>query len=287
VTPGAPRQPSSLRRAPVARVRSSRLRRALVPLGIGLSALVLGGCQAPTFGAFRGATTQGKDEFKLWVGMVIAGLVVAVFVWGLIFWSIIRYRRRDDTIPRQFHQHIPLEVAYTLIPLIIVLVIFYFTVLTENNVDAVSTHPNETIAVQAYRWGWHFTYEDGSGRQQGVNIQTPALSLSLLPRSAKDTQLYPQLVLPANETVRINLTTADVIHGFYIPAFNFSRYAQSGVSNQFDFTPTELGIFTGQCTQFCGLYHADMLFSVKVVSPAQFQSWLSSTQASQASAAAA
>jgi cytochrome c oxidase subunit II len=261
------------------------LRRTSIALGLIVGAIVLGGCQAPTFGAFRGATTQGKDEFKLWVGMVIAGLIVAVLVWGLIFWAIFRYRRKDDTIPRQFHEHVLLEIIYTVIPVIIVAGIFYFTVVTENEVDAVTSHPSEVVHVLAYQWGWKFTYYDSAGRYQGVRIQTSA-EPKLLAQSAFSSE-YPQLVIPDNESVRIVLNSSDVIHGFYIPAFNFSRYAQPGVTNTFDFTPTTPGLYRGQCTQFCGLYHSEMLFSVRVESPTAFSSWLSSQQSSQAQAGGA
>ena len=83
------------------------------------------------------------------------------------------------------------------------------------------------------------------------------------------------------------LRSRDTVHGFYVPEFNFSRYAQPGVLNQFDFTVAHAGVYRAQCTQFCGLYHADMLFSVKVVPPAQFQAWLSTTQAAQAAGTSA
>jgi len=244
-----------------------------------VASFVLGGCQLPTFGAFRGATTQGKDEFKIWSGMFIAGLIVAIFVWGLIFWAVVKYRRRGDEIPRQTQNHLALEITYTVIPFVMVLVIFYFTVLTENNVDAVSSHPNEIVDVNAFRWGWQFTYKDGSNVSQGVVIRTAA-EPKVLAEPATSSQ-YPQLVLPDNATIRIVLTSNDVIHGFYVPAFNFSRYAQPGVTNTFDLTTTTDGVFSGQCTQYCGWYHSEMLFSVRVESASAFSSWLSNAQASQ------
>ena len=244
-----------------------------------VASFVLGGCQLPTFGAFRGATVQGKDEFKIWSGMFLAGLIVAIFVWGLIFWAVFKYRRRSDVMPRQTQNHIALEVTYTVIPLIMVLIIFYFTVLTENNVDAVSAHPNEIVTVDAYRWGWKFTYADGSGASQGVTIRTAA-EPKVLAQPATSSQ-YPQLVLPDNATIRIVLESNDVIHGFYVPAFNFSRYAQPGVINTFDLTTAADGVFPGQCTQYCGWYHSEMLFSVKVEPESAFQGWLTSAQASQ------
>jgi cytochrome c oxidase subunit 2 len=282
VNPGASRRPIRSFGRSLTSLRERGLRRAGVPLALLGAALLLGGCQVPTFGAFRGATVQGKDEFKLWAGMFIAGLVVAIFVWGLIGWAVVFYRRRNEDIPRQFHHHIPLEIIWTVTPLLMVLVIFYFTVITENEVDAVANRPNEVINVQAYRWGWRFTYENSAGKPQGVIIETSAEpKLLAQPATSKE---YPQLVLPVNATIHINLSSLDVIHGFYVPAFNFSRYAQPGVTNEFDLTTTTTGIFPGQCTQYCGLYHAEMLFSVRVESQSSFDSWLSSEQASQGAA---
>jgi cytochrome c oxidase subunit 2 len=263
-------------------------RRVGVPIVLLAGVLLMSGCNVLSFGGFRGVTVQGKDEYKLWQGMLIAGFIVAAIVYALIIWSSIVYRRRHpDYIPRQFHSNKPIEVIYTTLPILIIAGIFYFTVVTENEVDAVSSTPNEIVNVLAYRWGWQFAYDAGNGRSQGVLIKTAAEPKLLAQPFASNE--YPQLVLPKGETVRIVLTSADTIHGFYIPEFNFSRYAQpapNGAANVFDFTPTTLGVYSGQCSQFCGLYHSEMRFSVKVVSPAQFQQWLSTTQASQAQGAA-
>jgi cytochrome c oxidase subunit 2 len=290
VTHSSPSEPSSHAPGPggeaaPAPARRRRARRLAAPLLLLGTALALGGCDVnslPTFGAFHGATEQGQDEFKLWFGTAIAGLAVAVVVWGLIFWSVFAYRRRrgNDGIPRQFHNNFRLEVIYTTLPIIIVGVLFYFTVVTENEITNVSSRPAEVVNVLAYRWGWQFSYESGAGKSQGVVVRTSAQP-TLLAQPATSKQ-YPQMVLPKGVTTRIVLRTNDVIHGFYVPEFNFSRYAQSGIFNTFDFTPTTGGVFRGQCTQYCGLYHAEMLFSVRVVSPGQFQQWLSAEQAARA-----
>jgi cytochrome c oxidase subunit 2 len=262
----------------------SRLRPVLVLVGLIGGAIVLGGCTEPTFGAFRGATVQGKDEFKLWVAMVIAGLVVAVFVWALIFWAIVRYRRKGEgTIPRQFHEHIPLEIIYTTIPILLVAGIFYFTVVTENEEDAISK-PAEIVHVLGYQWGWKFSYDNSQSTYQGVTIQTSA-EPKLLAQPFTSNE-YPQIELPVGKETEIVLTSQDVIHGFYIPAFNYSRYAMPGVVNTLALTPTNIGVYRGQCTQYCGLYHSEMLFSVKVVSESQFQHWLSSHSSSSQSGVA-
>ncbi|HLX78103.1 MAG TPA: cytochrome c oxidase subunit II, partial [Acidimicrobiales bacterium] len=270
-----PREPSRPIAADPTPLRSgsSKRRRIGVVVALVFGALVLGGCRVPTFGAFRGATVQGHDEFKLWFGMMVAGLVVAVIVWLLIFWSILAYRRKkgDTSIPRQFHTHIPIEIIYTVIPIIIVFVIFGFTVVTENSIDAVPK-PAEQVHVNAFRWGWTFTYMSSTGRPQGVVIKTAAepVALAQPPVSSE----YPQLVLPLGERTEIVLTSTDVAHSFYVPAFNFSRMALPGHTNLFEFTPTVTGVFDGQCNQFCGLYHSEMLFSVRVVTKAKFAAWL-------------
>jgi cytochrome c oxidase subunit 2 len=209
--------------------------------------------------AYRAADRQSQGTFNLWSGMVIAALAVGVFVLGLIFWSIIAYRRRhndDGSLPRQTRENLPWEVAYTVVPIIIVAVIFYFTVVVENRVDALSPRPDVKVHVIAYRWGWIFLY-------QGTNVDIHTTSTA-----------YPTLVLPEGETTQITLTSNDVVHEFMVPHFLFGRYAQPGIVNRFDFTPTQVGTFDGHCAVYCGLYHSEMLFYLRVVKPATFVSWL-------------
>jgi len=236
----------------------------------------LSGCNV-TFGATKGVTQQSHEEFRLWYGMGIAGIVVAVFVWGLIAWAVVRYRRRDPNhIPKQVQEHIPLEITYTIVPIIMVVVIFVFTVLVENYVDNNPARPAATVDVTAYQWGWIFQYANTGG----VTVQTAAKAgPELLPRSYFD-KVYPTLTLPVNETTRIFLRSNDVVHGFYVHEFNFSRYAQPGVTNEFSFTPTKTGWFPAQCTQYCGLYHSEMLFNVHIVSDSAFHTWLSDEERS-------
>lgn len=256
---------------------SRRLAPAAVVLGL---AAVLSGCNlsgmTPTFGATPGVTSQAHDTYKLWYGMAIAGVAVAVFVWLLIGWSVVRYRRRrgDETIPKQFQAHIPLEVTYTVIPIIMVLVIFGFTVVTENAVDANPSRPAAVVDVTAYQWGWIFQY----AHTGGVTIQTAEHAApSLLPKDYFN-PIYPTLTLPVGETTRIYLRSDDVVHGFYVHDFNFSRFAQPGVTNTISFTPTKTGWFTAQCTEYCGLYHSEMLFNVHIVSVSYYKAWITAEE---------
>jgi cytochrome c oxidase subunit 2 len=236
-------------------------------------AATLGGCNLPTFGGFRGATSQGQTEFKLWSWMTITGLVVAVFVWALILWAVIAYRRRrPDEMPKQFHSNHVLEIIYTVVPLIIVGVIFFYTVVAENKIDALAPNPAVTIRVTGFQWGWSFQYLNSAGKQIAL-VETAQARPPVLAGNPTSTE-YPQFVLPVGETTRIILVSNDVVHTFYVPAFNFGRYALPGVTNRFDFTPVKMGVYPGHCAQYCGLYHSEMLFSVKVTTPAAFHAWL-------------
>ena len=261
-SPDTPDGPSAL-------TRRRRWKRLATGLAVG-APLVLGGCNMyPTYGASRGATTQGRDTFKLYSGMMTTGIIIGGFVGILILFTILRYRRRSDAMPRQFHESIPVEILYTGIPVLVVAFLFLFTVLTENNVDATvpinarittTGAPVLQVKVTAFQWGWRFDYPNNNVSVSGDVTNGPG-------------GLGPQMVLPVGETVQILLVSNDVIHGFYVHDFNFSRYALPGVENRFDLDIVRTGLFPGQCTQICGLYHSEMLFTVKGVTPSQFQTW--------------
>lgn len=264
-----------------------RHRRPAVLLGALALPLVLGGCQVPAFWGYRGSTSQAHDEFNLWAGTFIAAIIVGAITAALIIWSIFRYRRRSDEMPRQFQYHVPLELTYTIVPIVIVLVLFGFTFVDENKVDALAPNPPVIVNVYGFQWGWQFNY---SGTDVTVVSETtndpdpvgPAGTSGPNCAPAPDC-LGPGLILPAGQTVQINLRSKDVIHGFYVPEFNFSRYAQPGVLNQFDFTVNKAGVYRAQCTQYCGLYHSLMLFHVVAMPPSQFQAWLSSQSSANSS----
>jgi cytochrome c oxidase subunit II len=257
----------------------SRRPRRLALIGAVALPVLLGGCQLPTFWGYRGSTTQAHDEFTLWSGTFIAAIGVGAITGALIIWSIIRYRRRGDEVPRQFQYHFGLEITYTVIPIIIVLILFGFTVVTENAVDDVAPHPAVTVDVNAFQWGWQFIYAGKNVSVEGETLDDPdPVGMNLGTCAPTDHCLGPGLIVPAGQTVRIYLRSKDTIHGFYVPQFNFSRYAQPGVLNKFDLTVVHPGIYRAQCTQFCGLYHSEMFFHVVALPPAQFQQWLTSQQ---------
>ena len=176
-----------------------------------------------------------------------------------------RWRRRPDDIePPQFRNNYGLEIAWTIVPLIIVAALFVYTYRAEARVDALVAHPAVIVAVRAYRWGWNFAYVDGPVVGGASTEPLDGSNAATKP---------PQLVLPLGETTRIELTSDDVTHGFWVPDFLFKRDAIPGMVNAFDLRPEKLGTYLGRCSQFCGLDHALMTFTVRVVTPRAFAAW--------------
>ncbi len=224
--------------------------------------LAVGGCMP------QAETTQGQATFNLYQLFFWAGGVVAAIVWILTTVAIIRYRRRGDQLPTQVRENNRLEFAWTAIPFLTVAALSVFTLLTLSTVDAVPRNPQLTVDVLAYRWSWRFTYEG-----QGVVVNGA-------------TGHPPELVLPAGQTTEIVLTSADVIHSFWVPDFLFKRDAIPGVTNRFAFTVKQPGTWSGQCARYCGLYHDEMTFVVRAMPAPEFQAWLAAQRASGSSSVA-
>ena len=219
-------------------------------LAVAALALAAAGC-AP-----QSVTEQGRAVYNLYNLFLYIAAVVFVVVSGLVLWSVVRYRRRDDELPKQTHGNNRLELLWTLIPTVIVLVLFAFTLVAQNKVLDKSGQADVNVTVTAFQWSWRFTYE-GTGAEV---LGSPGT--------------IPELVVPVGQTIRVKLVSADVVHSFYVPQTLFKRQAIPGTENVFDLTFEKVGLYHGQCTQFCGLQHPDMVFRVRVVEQGAYQSWL-------------
>jgi len=247
--------------------------------GLGLlGALTLSGCDVRgswlSWGWPEGITDEARSMHKLWIGSTIAALVVGIAVWILIAYAAIRYRKRkgtEDELPRQTAYNLPLEVVYTIIPFVIIAVLFFFTVSTQNRVMERSADPDVTVAVNAFKWNWQFVYPDTTNANGGEPVSTVGSSTEI-----------PILVLPTDQTVRFELSSADVIHSFWVPEFLFKLDVipgnDNGRDNVFQVTVREQGAYVGRCAELCGTYHAYMNFEVRSVSPADFQAYLSARE---------
>lgn len=204
----------------------------------------------------------------LWVASTIAALVVGVIVWGLIFWAVIRYRKRagDDDLPAQVGNDLPIEVLYTLIPCLIISILFYYTAVDQNFVNKESTKPDVQVSVLAFKWNWQFGYV-GLRDKNGQFVQTVGSSTEV-----------PILVLPVNKKVLFTENSADVVHAFYVPEFLFKRDVIPGRTNSFEVTVTRPGAFVGRCSEYCGTYHSFMNFEVRAVSSADFDQFIAAKQ---------
>lgn len=250
------------------RPKKPRVPRALtagIPIAVG--ALALSGCSKVSgLGFEEGLSSVNDASLGLWQGAWIAAGVVGVFTAGLILWASIFHRKKDEEFPKQFQYHVPIEITYTLIPFIIVAVLFAYTVKTESVITEKTTVVAHEITVNAIQWSWQFQYSDAG----------PAAIVTGTP------ELPPVLYMPQGERVRFTLTASDVVHGFWIPAFMIQMQNLPGVTNRLEFTANKLGDYPGRCNILCGRDHSRMLFTVRVVTPAQYEDYLSTLKASQA-----
>jgi len=232
----------------------------LAALGaLGATVVLVAGCGA--FGPPQAVTEQGKDIEWLYYFVLAIALVIWALVTGLILFAVVRYRRKptDTELPPQIHGNNVLEIIWTVVPTIIVAVMFIFSFNTLNRVDAVADATDVRIRAVAARFQWSFEYLSADG--QNVVFE----------------QLAPEMTIPAGETVHLSLRSKDVNHAFYVPQFLFKRDVIPGRENTFEFTvdAADAGqTFRGQCAELCGTYHDSMLFTVKALSPADYDAWL-------------
>ncbi len=224
-----------------------------------------GGCswnQTKRLALPEAASDRAPIIYDVWVGFWIGAAIVGVLVWGLILWVSVHFRRRDDDeVPPQTRYNLPLEVLYTAAPFIVILVLFFHTVTSQNTVLA-EGEPDHTVRVVAQRWSWSFNYLD-----EGVfDVGTPADPADLW--------------LPVDEVVAFDLTSSDVIHSFWVPAFYFKRDVFPGNNdNSFQLMPSREGDYPGRCAELCGMYHSRMLFDVHIVSREAYEQHIADLRA--------
>ncbi len=234
-------------------------------LALAAGALVLSGCTANEaffFDLPDPATAEGPIIKNLWDGSWIAAWAVGIVTWGLMLWAAFAYRRRRaNDVPEQTKYNIPLEVMYTVVPLIMILGLFFFTARDQTALLTVENDQDQTVNVVGFRWSWAFNYLD----EDVYAVGSP--------------DVLPVLVLPVDEKVKFELTSPDVIHSFWVPDWLFKMDVIPGKVNTFEITPNKLGTFVGRCAELCGTDHARMLFTVKIVSREEFDAYIEGLRA--------
>lgn len=202
------------------------------------------------------------------VTVIIA--VITVFVAGLLGWVLYRYNVRRNPEPSRVSHNTVLEVAWTILPVLILVVIaipsFRLVYFEDRTKD-----PDMTIKVTGHQWYWEYTYPD-SGNIDFSSYIVPADQLQAgQPRLLT---VDNQLVLPAGKRIRILTTSSDVIHSFFIPSLGVQRYAIPGRTIETWVEIDKPGDYYGECNQICGTNHSQMPISIHAVTPEEFTTWL-------------
>ena len=286
---------------------------------LGGAAILLSGCSYQEIfglGWPEGITPEARLNRDLWVWSVIASFVVGGIVWALIFWTSAFHRKKatDTELPRQFGYNMPLELVLTVVPFLIISVLFYFTVVVQERMLHKDPNPEVVIDVTAFQWNWKFGYQkvefsDGTLSYDGVDDARKAAMASVPegvdehgieqvgPIAGKNSEdrtylnfdkietvgtstEIPILVLPKGKRIEFEIASADVIHGFWVPEFLFKRDVlpnpkENNSDNVFQVSEIEqTGAFVGRCTEMCGTYHSMLNFEVRVVEPNDFKAYL-------------
>jgi cytochrome c oxidase subunit II len=207
--------------------------------------------ESPLF--LNSAGPIAASEANLYRLLLIPSAVVLVIVWGLLVYNMVRFRKKpsDKEMSPQIYREGIIETIYTAIPILLVIALFILTLGTLRVVAAPAPQPTDLeVAIRGHRWWWEFDYP------------------------ASKVVTANELHIPVNTTVQINLDSADVIHSFYVPQLAGKTDVVPGVINHMWLRADRVGVYHGQCAEFCGLNHANMRFTVYVDSQADFQAWL-------------
>jgi cytochrome c oxidase subunit 2 len=202
----------------------------------------------------KGSTKQdfeGLFPLYLWIG-----IAVAVFVFLAVAYILVRFRARPGRGPSRLAEHNGLEIGVATLILAIIGLLVFRTFHTEAREDDPSSAGALRIDVDAFQWGWRFTY--------------PGSGVAVIGNS--DHQ--PVFAVPEGRTIAFSLNSLDVLHAFWIPAQRFKKDAVPGRTNRFEMEFEEPGREQGLCSEFCGFRHSGMRFEVDVLSEGGYQRWL-------------
>ena len=200
--------------------------------------------------------------------------IITLFVTGLLIWVCYRYNEKRNPAPSQTSHHTGLEIAWTVIPVLILVIMaipsFRLIYFLDRTPD-----PDMTVKVTGHQWYWEYTYPDNGG-------------FAIESRYIKDEDLKPgqlrlldvdnQMVIPAGKKIRILNSSADVIHSFFIPGLGVQRYAIPGRTIELWLSADKPGVYYGQCNQICGEAHSRMPIAVRAVTEAEFKIWAEQTK---------
>jgi cytochrome c oxidase subunit 2 len=224
-------------------------------------------------------TKIAHEQMWLHNFMLIICLVIFLAVFGVMFYSVFKHRKSKGAVPASFHESVKVEIAWTVVPFIIVILM----ALPATKVVVAmkdTTNPDLTVKVTGYQWKWGYDYMIGEG--EGISLLS---TLDVKQRQAADEgkptgddyllKTDNPLVVPVDKKIRIITTAADVIHSWGVPAFGVKQDAVPGFTRDTWFKAEKTGMYYGQCVELCGKEHAFMPINVKVVTAEEYTAWVS------------
>ena len=200
---------------------------------------------------------------------------IVIFVTGLMIWVVVRYNEKANPTPSKTTHHVPLEIAWTVLPILILIVIAVPSLKMLYYLDRVE-EPDMTLKVTGYQWYWGYEYQ-GSEDVEGISFQANMIPEDEIDESKGQRRLLSTdnvVVLPIDTNIQILITSNDVIHAFTVPAFGFKKDAVPGRLNETWVRIDKPGTYYGQCSQICGINHAYMPIEVRAVTKEEFKEWI-------------
>ncbi|MEM9796871.1 MAG: cytochrome c oxidase subunit II [Pseudomonadota bacterium] len=250
---------------------------------------IIGTPQAGGIG-FQTATTSLADDIHWLDGFLLVIItVITLFVMGLLLWVIVRFRESQNPNPARFTHNSPLEVTWTVVPILILVMIGAYSLPVLFDQQRIP-EGDVVVKVSGFQWAWNYEYPDEDisfdsymiGSDAG-NMLTADVSEQLVAAGYTDEHFRlatdTSVVVPVGQTIVMQVTATDVIHSWTIPSFGVKQDGIPGRLAQLWFRPEEEGIYFGQCSELCGIAHAYMPITVKVVSEEAYAQWLDAMKA--------
>jgi len=245
------------------KLRRARIGPRLASAGLGmLAALALAGCAPNTTTPLMPASTNSKAIYDLFLVVYAIAALVFVVVAAALVYAAVRYSRsKDNALPPQIEGNVRLEIAWTVIPAVVLVAVFVFSLQTlfaiTRTPPAAAGQPDSTLHVRVigHRWWWEFVYP-------GLNITTAN-----------------EVHVPAGVDLELDVESVDVVHSFWVPQLAGQKDATPGHVNVLPLRITQTGVYQGECVEYCGTEHALMRLQVIAETPDQFQTWVQNQQA--------
>ncbi|PSW19323.1 cytochrome c oxidase subunit II [Photobacterium sanctipauli] len=257
------------------------IRQLICALGMLLALPTYGETQSMPLNMTQGVTEVSQRVFELHMTIFYICVAIGLVVFGVMFWAIIHHRKSKGAIAASFHESTKVEILWTVIPFVILIVMAVPATQTLLAMEDTSK-PDMTIQVTGSQWKWHYSYFD-EDVQFYSHLATSSAQIENL-REKRDNYLLEvdrPLVLPIGKKVRFLITSQDVIHSWWVPDFAVKKDANPGFINEAWTRIDEPGIYRGQCAELCGKDHGFMPVVVIAKPQDEYEEWLQATKVAQ------